>query len=39
MGRLSDDGRPLEHWIGNEIGALMQQLGLAPEPVGEPAAT
>lgn len=32
MGRLSDDGRPIEHWIGNEMMMMMmmQQLGLAP---------
>jgi predicted ester cyclase len=32
MGRLSADGRPIEHWSGNEMGQLMQQLGLVPEP-------
>jgi predicted ester cyclase len=38
MGRLSPDGRPLEHWIGNEMLELMQQLGLVPDMAGAPAA-
>jgi predicted ester cyclase len=38
MGRLSEDGRPLEHWIGNEMLAMMQQLGLVPDMAGAPAA-
>jgi predicted ester cyclase len=31
MGRLSDDGRPIEHWVGNDVLLMMQQLGLAPD--------
>jgi predicted ester cyclase len=38
MGRLSEDGRPLEHWTGNDMMALMQQLGLVPEMAGATAA-
>jgi predicted ester cyclase len=38
MGRLSEDGRPLEHWIGNEMLGMLQQLGLAPEMAGAPSA-
>jgi len=30
MGRLSADGRPLEHWIGNEMLQMLQQLGACP---------
>ena len=30
MGRLGEDGRPIEHWAGNEMMSLMQQLGLPP---------
>lgn len=30
MGRLSDDGRPIEHWVGNDMLLTMQQLGVAP---------
>jgi predicted ester cyclase len=37
MGRMSDDGRALEHWSGNEMGELMQQLGLMPEAAEAPA--
>jgi predicted ester cyclase len=38
MGRLSEDGRPIEHWDGNDMLLLMQQLGLVPEMAGAPAA-
>jgi hypothetical protein len=38
MGRLSEDGRPLEHWIGNEMLGMLQQLGVAPEMAGAPSA-
>lgn len=31
MGRLSDDGRPIEHWTGNDMLLMLQQLGVAPE--------
>jgi predicted ester cyclase len=37
MGRLADDDRPIEHWTGNDMLLMLQQLGLAPEmsaPVG-----
>jgi predicted ester cyclase len=37
MGRLSDDERPLEHWTGNDIIMLMQQLGLVPDMAAAPA--
>jgi predicted ester cyclase len=36
MGRLSEDGRPIEHWTGDEMLILMQQLGLAPDMAGMP---
>jgi predicted ester cyclase len=29
-GRLSDDDRPIEHWTGNDMIVMMQQLGLMP---------
>jgi predicted ester cyclase len=38
MGRLSSDDRPIEHWAGNEMLMLMQQLGLVPELAPAPAA-
>jgi predicted ester cyclase len=38
MGRLSEDGRPIEHWDGNDMLLLMQRLGLVPEMSGAPAA-
>ena len=38
MGRLSDDGRPIEHWVGNDVLMMMQQLGIAPQMAGEAAA-
>jgi predicted ester cyclase len=31
MGRRSADGRPIEHWTGNDMLMIMQQLGFAPE--------
>ena len=31
MGRLSNDGRPIEHWVGNDMLLTMQQLGLVPQ--------
>jgi predicted ester cyclase len=34
MGRLSDDERPIEHWTGNDMIMLMQQLGLMPAMAG-----
>ena len=34
MARLSDDGRPIEHWVGNDMLAMMQQLELAPTMAG-----
>src|SRR5437588_530155 len=37
MGRLSEDGRPIEHWVGKDVLLMMQQLGLAPQ-MGAPAA-
>jgi predicted ester cyclase len=37
MGRLSDDERPIEHWTGNDMIVLMQQLGLVPDMAGAPA--
>ena len=37
MGRLSDDGRPIEHWNGNDMLILMQQLGLIPDMQPSPA--
>jgi predicted ester cyclase len=36
MGRLSDDERPIEHWTGNDMVMLMQQLGLMPAMAGAP---
>ena len=30
MGRLSDDDRPLEHWTGNDLLVMLQQLGVVP---------
>jgi predicted ester cyclase len=38
MGRLSDDERPIEHWTGNDMISLLQQLGIVPEMAGAPAA-
>jgi predicted ester cyclase len=38
MGRLSADERPIEHWTGNDMISLMQQLGLVPEMAAAPAA-
>jgi hypothetical protein len=32
------DGRPLEHWVGNEMPAMLEQLGLVPDMAGTPAA-
>jgi len=32
MGRLGDDDRPIEHWIGNDMLLTMQQLGIVPDP-------
>jgi predicted ester cyclase len=37
MGRLSDDERPIEHWTGNDMIMLMQQLGLVPDMAAAPA--
>ena len=37
MGRIDDEGRPTEHWTGNDQFQLMQQLGLIPEMAGAPA--
>jgi predicted ester cyclase len=36
MGRFSEDGRPIEHWVGNDMMLLMQQLGLASDMAGMP---
>jgi predicted ester cyclase len=30
MGRINEEGRPIEHWTGNDMLAMLQQLGLAP---------
>jgi predicted ester cyclase len=40
MGRLSDDDRPIEHWTGNSMLQVLQQLGLVPDmaPQDAPAA-
>lgn len=38
MGRLAPDGPPVEHWTGNDMSLLMQQLGLMPDMSGAPAA-
>jgi predicted ester cyclase len=38
MGRLSDDGRPIEHWVGNDVLLMLQQLGMAPQMGEAPAA-
>jgi predicted ester cyclase len=38
MGRLSEDGRPIEHWSNNEMMALLQQLGVIPDMAPAPAA-
>jgi predicted ester cyclase len=38
MGRLSDDGRPIEHWVGNDMLLMMQQLGLISDMAAAPAA-
>jgi predicted ester cyclase len=38
MGRLSEDGRPIEHWVGNDMLLMMQQLGMVPEMTAAPAA-
>jgi steroid delta-isomerase-like uncharacterized protein len=38
MGRLGDDGRPLEHWTGNDMLQLLQQLGVVPAMEPAPAA-
>lgn len=40
MGRLNENGRPIEHWVGNDMLLMMQQLGLAPDigPAPVPAA-
>jgi hypothetical protein len=38
MGSTSEDGRPSRHWVGNEIAAMLQQLGLMPDMAGAPAA-
>jgi predicted ester cyclase len=34
MGRRSEDGRPIEHWTGNDMLMIMQQLGLVAEMPG-----
>jgi predicted ester cyclase len=37
MGRLGEDDRPIEHWTGNDMLVMLQQLGIAPSapaPVG-----
>jgi predicted ester cyclase len=39
MGRFSEDGRPVEHWIGFDRMRMMEQLGLVPESTGAPAAS
>ena len=31
MGRLTAEGRPAEHWTGNDMLALLTQLGVIPE--------
>jgi predicted ester cyclase len=38
MGRIAEDGRPIEHWVGSDMLVTMQQLGLVPEMSGAPAA-
>jgi predicted ester cyclase len=35
MGRRAEDGRPIEHWTGNDMLLIMQQLGLAPDLPGQ----
>jgi predicted ester cyclase len=37
MGRLADDGRPIEHWTGNDMVILLQQLGVVPSLAPVPA--
>ena len=37
MGRLSDDDRPLEHWTGNDMLIMLQQLGIVPDLAAAPA--
>jgi hypothetical protein len=36
MGRFSEDGRPIEHWIGFDRMTMMEQRGLVPVPAGAP---
>jgi predicted ester cyclase len=37
MGRLSADDRPVEHWTGNDMLAMLQQLGIVPDLAAAPA--
>jgi predicted ester cyclase len=37
MGRLSEDGRAIEHWSGFDMLSILQQLGVVP-PLGAPVA-
>ena len=34
MGRIDAEGRPVEHWTGNDQLLMMQQLGLVPQMTG-----
>lgn len=34
MGRIDAEGRPVEHWTGNDQLLMMQQLGLVPQLAG-----
>jgi predicted ester cyclase len=34
MGRIDSEGRPVEHWTGNDQLLMMQQLGLVPQMTG-----
>ena len=38
MGRLADNGQPIEHWTGNDLLVMMQQLGLVPQMGAAPTA-
>jgi len=38
MGRLGADGKPAEHWTGNDVFVLLTQLGVIADMTAAPAA-